>query len=199
MTPTLRDLCNAWMTWADGADKTENGWESDFPGWSALMDAAQNAVTQPFISDQELRDIEFCWAISQETEDLADYAREHIDQCWAILQKLTRAMSSDVRWQVYSVLSFAGQRAEYLLRAGLEDPDPYCRGRALLGLARLQPANARQLAESYINDPDPYMRLAGIEMARAANDAEFIHTIRKRLLKDESEHVRKAIHMLDSR
>jgi HEAT repeat protein len=108
------------------------------------MGAAIAAMTQLAVRDEGFKDIEWCWAISEEGEELADYAKGHVEQCREALRRLATSTHRDVRWQVYSVLGVAGHRpeAERLLRAGLDDPDPYCRRRALLALARLAPHDA---------------------------------------------------------
>jgi HEAT repeat protein len=191
-TATLSDLRRGWERWAAGADKSEDGWQADYPAWDALMAATILAMTQPSPSPRDLDDIAFCWAISEENEQLADYARDHVERCWASLRHLAGSAPKEARWQAYDVLGFAGPRAEALLRAGLDDPDPYCRRRALLSLARLAPADARSLATRFLRDADPYLRQAAIEMVLAANDAAFAREAGQHLLADEAAHVRDA-------
>ncbi len=167
MTSPLRDLCRRWQEWAAGADKPEDGWQSDFPAWNELMEAAIAVMARGSLSDDELSDIELCWAISEETENLADYAREHLDQCWDTLRRLARSDDPAVRWQVYDVLGSAGRRADDLLRRAIEDPDPYSRRRAILSLARIHPPDAKRLAQRFAHDDDPYIRTAALELARS--------------------------------
>jgi HEAT repeat protein len=156
------------------------------------MRAAEAAMLRRSLSAGELSDLELCWAISSEDETLADFAGGHLERCWGVLRQLAASRRQDVRWQVFSVLASAGPRAEGLLRAGLDDPDPYARRRALLSLAHLAPANARQLAERFLRDPDPYLRQAAIEMARAAHDARFMREAVRQLREDDVEHVHEA-------
>ncbi len=191
-TTTLHGLGRDWERWAASADRSEEGWQSDYPAWDALMGAAEVAMLQPALSAEELADVELCWAISSEAETLADFAREHLDQSWETLQRLSTSEHSAVRWQVFSVLGSAGPRVEGLLRAGLDDPDPYARRRALLSLAQQAPSDARQLAERFLRDPDPYLRQAALEMARASHDARFTREVARRLHDDEAAHVRGA-------
>ena len=195
---TLKNLYKDWEKWVSTADKSEDGWQSYYPAWDDLMNAAISAMTQQPLDAEALEYIDKCWAISEETEDLACYAENHIDECWDVLCHLAKSEYPDTRWQVYSVLGFAGPRAESLLRNGLLDSDDYCKRRALLSLARLQPDDARQLASQFLQDADPYMRLASIEMVRVPKDAKFIHQMQTLLLQDPDEYVRKAALTLPS-
>ncbi len=196
MTTTLRGLVRDWERWAAGANKSEDGWQSDYPAWDALMEAATAAMVRPSPTPEELEDIARCWAISEECERLADYAKDHIDRCWETLRYLVHSRYTEARWQAYEVLGRAGPQAEDLLRVGLADPDAYCRRRALLSLARLRPADAKQLAARFLQDADPYMRQAAIAMVLATNDAGFMREARERLLADEADHVRDAARAL---
>lgn len=196
-TTILHSLRHDWERWAVEADRSEEGWQSDYPDWAELMRAAESVMLRPLVSPEELADLELCWAISSEDETLADFAREHIDQCWNTLQRLSTSEHSDVRWQVFSVLGSAGPRAEEVLRAGLDDPDPYARRRALLSLAQLAPDDARQLAERFLRDPDPYLRQVAVELARASRDAGFMREAARQLRGDAAKHVHRAAAALD--
>ncbi len=88
---TLRELRRGWEQWAVSADTSEDGWQSEYPRWGELMIAARSAMAMPDSADEHFSDIEFCWAISEETEDLADYARDNVAQCWDLLQRLTHS------------------------------------------------------------------------------------------------------------
>lgn len=168
MARTLSDQCQDWQRWAADADDTEEGWQSDYPAWRDLMNAAAAAMTGSPVTGEAIKDIELCWAISEETEDMADFARENIEECWQTLSLLAQSSVPQVRWQVYSVLGLAGGKAEDLLRAGLEDPDAYCRRQAILSLARLSPADARELADRFAQDPDPYIRQASAQLLNSS-------------------------------
>jgi hypothetical protein len=161
MSESFFTLVQEWKDWSAAADQSENGWQSDFYNWKPLMEMAVAAMTDPFShSVQTEKNIEFCWNISEETEDLADYASDHIKECMPILRTLCLSSYPTVRWQVYSVLSKAGEEGEELLRRGLNDPDPYCRRRALSSLALLHPKDAKEIANRFKNDNDPYIRQA---------------------------------------
>ena len=70
---TLKKKYKDWAKWASAADKSENGWQSDFPAWSDLMATAISAITQKSPSHEDIEYIDKCWAISEEDEELADY------------------------------------------------------------------------------------------------------------------------------
>jgi HEAT repeat protein len=195
---TLKDHYKNWQKWVTHADKSEAGWQSDYPAWANLMATAISSMTKRPLALDSISYIDQYWAISEETEDLADYAKDHIAACWEILHHLAKSENPDTRWQVYEVLGHAGPKAESLLRVGLSDPDSYCRRRALLSLARLQPDDASQIAEKFVHDSDPYIRLASIEMVRVSEDAELIRRVKRLLLQDAVEFVRKAAISLGS-
>ena len=168
MVQALSELCTEWRSWAANADRSENGWQSDFPRWQSLMDAAKAVMREPAIRKTDLEDLEFCWAISEETEGLADYAKENSEACWQNLCRLAASLRSEVRWQVYEALGFAGPRAEDLLIGGLGDPDPYCQRRAILALTRLRPKDGRELARPFLSHKDPYIRKSAIELSESS-------------------------------
>ena len=139
MVTELVELCEQWQEWASAADQSEDGWQSDFPRWSALISAACSEMTDPQDQQTFLPQIELCWRISEETEDMADFAKEQIEDCWPVLVLLAQSEFAEVRWQVYSVLPLFGSNVEPLLRVALNDPDAYCKRRALMSLASLHP------------------------------------------------------------
>jgi hypothetical protein len=124
------------------------------------MNAAIRTMTQAELSECELNDLEVCWSISEESEELADYAREHAAATWETLVRLAKSELPQVRWQVYDALSSSGERADEILRAALDDPDAYARRRAILSLARIRPGDAVSLAERFEHSDDPYIRSA---------------------------------------
>lgn len=150
------------------------------------------------ISEIEFQHLEFCWSISEETEDLADYSKDHIDTCWENICGLTNSDDSDVRWQVYSVLGSAGAKAEQILREGLQGIDPYCKRRAILSLAKLRPKDAEELGKRFINDPDPYIRQASVEMFLLLNERGLRKKAKKILNEDNAKHVVKAVKSFNS-
>ncbi len=193
MASDLKRRYKEWEEWAITADQNDDGWQEDYPKWKLLMDAAIYEMTRQVPSQEDIQFIDKCWAISEEGEHLADYARTHIDRCWDVLLLLTESEYKDTRWQVYDVLSCAGQKAENLLKKGLQDPDNYCKRRALSSLARLYPNDAKEIADQFCRHEDPYMRQSAFKMAIASKDTAFIESIRQLLLQDPVLHVRNAV------
>jgi hypothetical protein len=186
---SLKDLCNNWRAWAKSAEKSEDGWQSFYPKWDELMETAKLAMLQSSRDSEILMEIEFCWSISEETEDLAEFAKENIEECIDILEILSNSHDKNVRWQVYSAFGTAGRKAELFLRKGLCDPDLYCRRRALLSMAQISPGDSKELAVKFMNDPDPYMRQASIELLRSVKDIAFKRKAKEQLIGDDNPHV----------
>lgn len=188
----FQELVEAWRAWALAADRSEEGWQSDFPKWATLIEEAARTMFQGTIDPLSLSLLAECWAASEEGEELLEYARNRIDDCWRVVEKLAGSELPACRWQIYEAAACGGPKAEVLLRNGLQDSDPYARRRAILALARLRPHDARALAESLMIDPDPYIRQAAIEMVLVANDEAFkAHALRV-LAEDVAENVRSA-------
>lgn len=190
---TVKRKYNEWEEWANSADQNEDGWQENYPKWRLLMEAAIYEMTQKVPNPENIKYVDKCWAISDEGEHLADYARHHIDICWDVLCLLTESAYASTRWQVYDVLSCAGQKAENLLKKALQDPDDYCKRRALMSLARLSPSDAKEIADKFYQHNDPYIRQASFDMVIASKDTEFIEHIRQLLLNDPVWHVRKYV------
>ena len=164
MNTDLVSLCRAWDEWALTADRSEDGWQSDFPQWNKLMSSACAAMLDAKAHHTMYPQIELCWQVSEETEDLVECARKHIEDCWEVVQQLAHSRQPDVRWQVFSVLPTAGRRGEPLLRAGLNDSDAYCRRRALMALGELGPEDALELKKRFLQDSDAGVRHAAASL-----------------------------------
>lgn len=162
----LTELCNKWKLWAATTNQYEEGWESDFEDWVALMEAAAAMMNQPNVSKHEFENLDLCWKISHETENLIAHSKEHIEECWTNLCMLKGSVHWEVRWQIYETWPSAGSKAESLLVAALEDPNLYCLRRALLSLSRLKPKNAKTLAQRFYTHHDPYIVKAAEELSR---------------------------------
>jgi len=156
----LKNLLNDWEEWSNTADKSEDGWQGYFPNWEELIAIASEVSTYPDLSDDQFQMIEKCWEISEEGEDLNDYAKTHLTECWTTLVKLANSRFPEVRWQIYEALSEAEGKGESLLRAGLEDSDAYCKRRAILSLAKFPPTDFKEISERFFEDSDPYIRQA---------------------------------------
>ena len=193
MASDLKKEYKEWEEWAITADQNDEGWQEDYHRWHLLMKAAIYEMTQQFLYTENIQYIDKCWSISADGEYLADYARNHIDLCWNGLRLLTESAYANTRWQVYDVLSCAGRKAEKLLKKGLQDPDDYCKRRALISLARIYPDDAKEIADQFCRHQDPYIRKAAFDMAIASNDTIFIDRIRQILHRDPVWHVREKV------
>jgi hypothetical protein len=160
----LERLYAEWKTWSLSANKDEDGWESDFPMWSDLMSAASEAMGREDLSHEDLNVLAHCWAISEESEELREFAENNVDSCWPVLEVLTGSDSAACRWQAYVAAAKAGPRARKLLSNGIA------------------------------SDPDPYIRQAAIELVRAINDPALKRITHDILANDPVAHVRTAAH-----
>ncbi len=195
----LSMFLNHWARWSETADRSEEGWQTDYPQMGELVVVAEGLMSGVGLDEATLRDLDRYWAITEEDELLADFAREQIERCWPVLRWLIVHGHRDTRWQVAAVLGAATRitEAEGVLRAALDDPDTHVCRCALLSLARFAPHDARELAERFLRDPDPYLRQAAIEMVLATSDSTFIVEARRILLDDPVWHVRKAANAID--
>lgn len=155
MQRALISLLTDWEAWATEADKSNDGWQSDYPHWAELMNAATKAMEQP---DTNVAAIEKCWLLSEEDEWLADHVRENPSQYVKLLTTLARSKYPSVRWQVYASLEEAGCVGIDILEVGSTDPDAYARRRAIFALAKVQPDIAFRKLNELGEDPDPTNR-----------------------------------------
>lgn len=168
MSRELHHLVAKWKNWASSSDKSEDGWESDFPNWAELIAAATESMVD-CTCDEKYSDIEACWSISSETEDLAEFARDNVAECWPVLRKLTESEQPTVRWQAYSVLPLGPkEEAEIFLRRGLLDSDAYCRKRALVAIESLQLPDFQNLCRRLASDCSEDVRDAAFRLSDAA-------------------------------
>ena len=128
------------------------------------MNAAIVAMTDVELNETQLHLLATYWAISHEDEVLADDACEHPVECWDAVVSVAHSPLPDARCQAYDALSYAGEREGAVLQSGLDDPDSFCRRRAILALARLHRPDANEIAERFINDDDEYIRLAATDL-----------------------------------
>lgn len=188
----FRVLNEAWRTWAATADRSEEGWQSGFPEWYALIEEAARAMTRQDIDPSELSLLAECWVASEEDEELLERTQCQVDDCWRMMEALAASAPPACRWQLYQLASAGDSRADVFLRHGLRDMDGYARRRAVLALAPRKPHDARILAETFMIDPDPYMRQAAIEMILVSGDEAFKTQALRTLMEDTAENVRSA-------
>ena len=88
----LIDLIAKWRLWATTADQTENGWETDFPEWGSLAEAALDTMRIASPDDLNAREaVDAVWQLDQEDQDLADLARPGVAQPRDALLRSSRA------------------------------------------------------------------------------------------------------------
>ena len=78
------------------------------------------------------------------------------------------------------------------MRKALGDVDSYVKRKAISGLARLRPDDAKELLVPLLVDPDPYIRLAAIDLASVSEDLRFVRETLETLARDKAEFVRNA-------
>ena len=159
---SLTELVRNFTQWASSADQSEDGWQSDFPAWNEMINLACSAMLEGG-DESQFGLIEFCWHMSEETEDMQDYAKDHIHSCQLIVKKLARSTEPSVRWQAYSAIGILGEDADSTLRLGIMDDDPYCMRRAILALAEIEPPDSSELRVRFMNHEDPLIRQAAKE------------------------------------
>ena len=120
-------------------------------------------MTNPTLQKAYLPHIELCWKISEETEDMADFAKEHVEECWPVLVLLAQSTCAAVALASLFGAPFVWAQCQQLLRTALNDTDAYCKRRALLSLASLSPRDSMKLKACFIQDNDPYIRQAAEE------------------------------------
>ncbi len=181
-----------WRKWTITANQNEEGWQTDFPDWSSLIEEAARVMTREVIDPSELSLLVECWIASEEDEELLERLRGQVDDCWKMMETLATLAPPACRWQLYEVASTGNSKAEMFLRNGLNDTDSYARRRAILSLARRNPDDAQKLAETLMIDSDPYIRQAAVEMIIAAKDEAFKMRALRTLMEDNAPNVRNA-------
>ena len=171
------------------------GWERTFPQWFDLMDVAGACMVDPACFDRHREGIEFCWAISEECQEMSDYARDHLREALPALAVLATSNNRTVRWQVYAAMDEGGREVTDLLVRGLDDPDDYVRRRAALALAG-KPVDVAPFVDRLRADTDPYIRRAAIELARRSGDRVLCVRLVEALARDPDEYVRGAVESL---
>ena len=185
----LSKLLHEWQEWSRSADQSEDGWESSFPRWSELIEAALERMKSP--PDREaLELIARCWAMSEEDETLLDKVRSQNRVFWPFMKSLSTFEDARVRWQIYAAVTREDEEGLALVRFGIKDKDPYVQRRALLSLARLHAPESANLAKELCKHADPYLRQVSLMLAYNAGDSGLVEAIKSQLENDPVEHVR---------
>lgn len=160
----LRHLLDDWLKWAESSAKDHDSWESDYPRWTALVQACCAVMRQDPLPDSAVLLVEACWFLSEETEDMSEWASTNLDQCVAAIDRLARSTYRDVRRQVYVALYRWPAQGLPVLRQALSDPDAQCRLSAVEGLIHICPQDHAALALKIIDDPDKFVRELAVEL-----------------------------------
>ena len=136
MKESLLSLVNQWKDWShtNHAKELKNefeGWEGCFPRWKELIFAASQKMTKDSILEDDFKNIEFCWIISEETEEMSYFAKEELKDCWETVLKLSKSEKPKVRWQAYEVLknSESGLKILENILINHSEKDEYCKKR----------------------------------------------------------------------
>lgn len=182
----LEERLKQFDLWAATADRAEDGWESDFPEWGELIQVAEQVMAVETQDSHTLLLLGRCWAISEEGETCADWAREHIQKpnVQEIVRRLTESVFPDTRWQAYDVfrdLKPLDTRTQTLLESGMEDEDPYVRRRAFLVLFDHSEIDRADYIARMLNDTDSYNRSIAAKQGKHLGVAKVEQEIRSAL------------------
>ena len=164
----IEALLTEFDRWAASADRRDDGWESDFPQWRELMAQAGELMAQGHQSEQALFLLSRCWSLSQECEECAYWAREHIldGHVRKLVFRLTKSVDPGTRWQAYDVLdslSVLDAETRTVLQRGTKDENPYVRRRALLVFLHHSKPNKAACITQMLEDADAYNRYVAVK------------------------------------
>lgn len=170
----FESLLQQFDLWSATADCSDAGWESDFPQWKELIRDAEQVMSQNYQSEHALFPLDRCWAISNECEECAYWAREHLQEkhVGKLVERLTASAYSDTRWQAYDVLGDLlafSDKVRPVLEAGMADENPYVRRRAFLPLLRHFEDAAAPYLLRMLADEDSYNRYVAVKEGRRRN------------------------------
>jgi hypothetical protein len=162
----LRGLMDEWLRWAPSAPHRDQfeGWEGTFPCWEALIQTAGEVMCLDPLPVTAVPIVEACWILSDECEEMQDWAKANVQACFNGLTTLAGSSYATVRWQVYVAISVLPERGLMYLRQGLSDPDAYCRRRVAGELVRLCPSDHVELSETISDDSDDWTRRLAVEL-----------------------------------
>ncbi len=138
----LRHHLAAFDAWVPTADRRNDGWQSDYPGFGELVDAAAAAM-RALASDPaglaaataaDLGLIARVWSLSEEAESMP-YEIRQLDAAeraalGPLIVRLYEIGDHDTRWQIASIAGHIPTLGPTFLRRAVEDPDAYVRQRA---------------------------------------------------------------------
>lgn len=162
----MRGLLDDWLLWAPSVPYRDHfeGWEGTFPHWEALIQTAGEVMCLNPLPVDAVPLLEACWILSDECQEMQDWAKAHIQACFHSLIVLTKSRYPTVRWQVYVTMTCLRAGGMGHLRDALEDPDAYCRRRAASELVDLCPVDHVELSKRIIDDPDEWTRRLAVQL-----------------------------------
>lgn len=172
----LEELLQQFDPWAASADRSEAGWESDFPQWPELIRDAEMVMAGEHQSEAALSLLGRCWALSEEAETCADWARDHLQDAHVreLVRRLAGHADLDTRWQACDVLGsleVLDDATRAALEKGMTDANAYVRRRAFLSLLRHREADIQPYILRMLADVDSYNRRIAAEEVTEADTA----------------------------
>ena len=193
------NLISSWKTWSDLTKKDPSyeyydGWESDFPEWGRLIEYMCKQMLDRHVTQQSLKDIEFTWGISEETEDMLEFSKENLEFVYHTIFFLSGSNDPRVRWQIYTLAGLYNTiEVRLLLRRAICDEDNYCRRIALLSISKIKLPDTENIVLELIKDADPYIKMISIEFFKNIDNEKLINELCAILAVDESEFVRNRV------
>lgn len=170
----LEERLRQFDLWAITADRSDACWEYTYPKWPELAGEAEQVMAEAHQSERALVLLGRCWALSEEGEECADWAREHLQEehVGKLVERLTASAYSDTRWQAYDVLGGLlafSDKVRPVLEAGMADENPYVRRRAFGPLLRRFKDDAAPYLLQMLADEDVYNRYVAVKEGRRRN------------------------------
>lgn len=160
---SLRSEAGRLRRWADSLPESERSgdWEAAYPAWQALWRAAETALQQPELAEEDIDDLLYVLARDREEQWVLEHLREPDSPHTLTLARAALGYpDKDTRWQLVDVLAgWSGDEAEELLQAFTKDGDQFVRRRAIPAVAKFYASLAEKLALEEIASHDPYSRL----------------------------------------
>jgi hypothetical protein len=174
-----------WRRWSSTAVREADGWESHYPDWDRLIQAATDVMRDASATPADWALLEEAWRMSEEDEDLKEIAEADLDLYAGALRKLARSKEPTVRWQVYVALGNASFGRDILRDAIARESDSYARRRAIGAYLDLATRDETAYGEvlgllsAWLRDSDEYIRstaLTGIGelLSSAGSDPSWV-------------------------
>lgn len=149
--------------WAATHPQLDDGWETWFPAFPDLVNAAVEAMMRAAPDDaDQLKQIARVWSLSEETEDLAEAVKAAPTLYARILPTLIPHADWRARLQIYAIApQIPGLGAPFLHQGLIENENPYVLRRILLALHEIDPEAAYQAAHQFVSSVDADLKHLG--------------------------------------